>query len=109
MRCILFHVKHGGRGPIVASQHCAFACDNRAPFGASPAISLARYAALLESRQFRQTIVVSLLGRLPIGICGLAIPLLVQFATGSFAVAGARSCLPPPCPPPPPPRPSLSS
>src|SRR5258708_39680557 len=95
MRCILFHVKHGGRGPIVASQHCAFACDNRAPFGASPAISLARYAALLESRQFRQTIVVSLLGRLPIGICGLAIPLLVQFATGSFAVGGAGACRPP--------------
>jgi predicted MFS family arabinose efflux permease len=54
-------------------------------------ISLARYAALLELREFRQIIAVSLLGRLPIGICGLAILLLVQFATGSFAAGGAAS------------------
>jgi hypothetical protein len=54
-------------------------------------ISLVRYAKLLESRELRQTIMVSLLGRLPIGICGLAILLLVQSATGSFAAGGAAS------------------
>ncbi len=54
-------------------------------------ISLARYAALLEQREFRQIIAVSVLGRLPIGICGLAILLLVQLATGSYAAGGAAS------------------
>lgn len=54
-------------------------------------ISLARYTALLELREFRQIILVSLLGRLPIGICGLAILLLVRLATGSFAAGGAAS------------------
>jgi hypothetical protein len=54
-------------------------------------ISFSRYAALLELREFRQIIAVSLLGRLPIGICGLAILLLVQLATGSFAAGGAAS------------------
>ena len=56
-----------------------------------PVISLARYAMLLESRELRQTILVSLLGRLPIGICGLAILLLVQSTKGSFAAGGAAS------------------
>src|ERR1700675_838554 len=80
------------RESIVASQHSAASCDNRAPFWHRlPVISLARYAALLESRELRQTILVSLLGRLPIGICGLAILLLVQSATGSFAAGGAAS------------------
>jgi predicted MFS family arabinose efflux permease len=54
-------------------------------------ISLARYTALLELREFRQIIAVSLLGRLPIGICGLAILLLVQLATGSFVAGGTAS------------------
>jgi hypothetical protein len=54
-------------------------------------ISLARYATLLEARELRQTIAVSLLGRLPIGITGLAILILVQRATGSFAAGGAAS------------------
>jgi hypothetical protein len=54
-------------------------------------ISLVRYTALLELQEFRQIIAVSLLGRLPIGICGLAILLLVQLATGSFAAGGAAS------------------
>jgi MFS family permease len=54
-------------------------------------ISLARYAALLEPRDLRATIVASMIGRLPIGITGLAILLLVQTATGSFALGGAAT------------------
>ena len=54
-------------------------------------ISLARYAALLERREMRQAFVASMIGRLPIGITGLAILLLVQTATGSFARGGAAS------------------
>jgi len=54
-------------------------------------ISLARYAALLEPRDLRQTIAASMIGRLPIGITGLAILLLVQTATGSFALGGAAT------------------
>lgn len=59
----------------------------------SQVISLARYAALLQPRELRQTIAASMVGRLPIGITGLAILLLVQTATGSFAKAGtATAC-----------------
>jgi len=54
-------------------------------------ISLARYAALLEPRDLRQTIAVSMIGRLPIGITGLAILLLVQAATDSFSKGGAAA------------------
>jgi MFS family permease len=54
-------------------------------------ISLARYAALLEPRDLRQTITASMIGRLPIGITGLAILLLVQTATASFALGGAAT------------------
>ena len=54
-------------------------------------ISLARYAALLEPREMRQAIAASVIGRLPIGITGLAILLLVQSATGSFARGGAAT------------------
>jgi MFS family permease len=54
-------------------------------------ISLARYAALLEAREMRLTIAVSTIGRLPIGITGLAVLLLVQTATGSFARGGAAT------------------
>lgn len=54
-------------------------------------ISLARYTALLTSRELRHTIAVSMLGRVPIGITGLAILLLIQTATGSFARAGMAS------------------
>src|SRR5688500_5122040 len=53
--------------------------------------SLARYAALLEPRELRLTIAASMIGRLPIGITGLAILLLVQSATGSFARGGAAT------------------
>jgi predicted MFS family arabinose efflux permease len=54
-------------------------------------ISLARYVALLEPRDLRATIAASVVGRLPIGITGLAILLLVQTATGSFALGGAAT------------------
>ena len=54
-------------------------------------LSLARYAALLESRALRLTFVASVIGRLPIGITGLAILLLVQGATSSFALGGAAA------------------
>lgn len=54
-------------------------------------ISLTRYVALLQARDLRQAIVSSLIGRLPIGVTGLAILLLVQTHTGSFARGGAAS------------------
>ena len=54
-------------------------------------ISLARYASLLEAREVRQIFAVSLLGRLPIGITGLAVLLLVQASSGSFAQGGAAT------------------
>jgi len=66
-----------------------YRCDNPASSGlVIPLISLARYAALLEPRDLRQAFAVSLLGRLPIGITGLAILLLVQATAGSFALGG---------------------
>ncbi len=57
----------------------------------SDVISLARYAALLEAREVRQIYAASLIGRLPIGITGLAVLLLVQSHTGSFAQGGAAT------------------
>jgi predicted MFS family arabinose efflux permease len=65
------------------------ACDNRDPFRAAPVISLARYATLLERPELRRTIIASVVGRLPIGILGLAILLATQAARGSFGLAGA--------------------
>jgi len=56
-----------------------------------PMISLARYRALLEPRDLRQLFVASVVGRLPIGISGLAILLLVQTSSGSFARGGAAT------------------
>lgn len=52
-------------------------------------ISLARYATLLERPELRRTIVASVIGRLPIGILGLAILLATQASTNSFGLAGA--------------------
>lgn len=60
-----------------------------APFALLPVISLARYATLLERPELRRTIVASVIGRLPIGILGLAILLATQAARGSFGLAGA--------------------
>lgn len=52
-------------------------------------ISLARYASLLERSELRQTIIASVIGRMPIGILGLAILLATQASSGSFGIAGA--------------------
>jgi MFS family permease len=52
-------------------------------------ISLSRYTALLARPALRSIILTSVLGRLPIGITGLAILLLGQSTTGSFALGGA--------------------
>jgi MFS family permease len=51
-------------------------------------ISLARYAALLERPEMRQSIIASVIGRLPIGILGLAILLTARGSSNSFGIAG---------------------
>jgi MFS family permease len=55
----------------------------------APVISLARYSALLSQPALRSTIVASVLGRLPIGITGLAVLMLAQDTSGSFGRGGA--------------------
>jgi MFS family permease len=60
------------------------ACDNPAPV-----ISLARYSDLLAQPALRSAIAASVLGRLPIGITGLAILMLAQDSSGSFGHGGA--------------------
>ncbi len=52
-------------------------------------ISLARYSTLLAQPALRSAIVASVLGRLPIGISGLAILMLAKDSTGSFGRGGA--------------------
>ena len=52
-------------------------------------ISLARYSALLAQPALRATILASVLGRLPIGITGLAVLMLGQDTSGSFVRGGA--------------------
>lgn len=59
------------------------------PLDAHPVISLARYSTLLALPDLRSAIVASVLGRLPIGITGLAILMLAQDTSGSFARGGA--------------------
>ena len=54
-------------------------------------ISLVRYANLLAFPDLRATFLASLIGRLPIGITGLAVLLLARSNTGSFAVAGTTT------------------
>jgi len=54
-------------------------------------ISLARYAAVFAHPELRAAVAASVIGRLPIGITGLSILLLVQRATGSFAESGAMT------------------
>lgn len=51
-------------------------------------ISLVRYVQLLERPELRKTIIASIIGRLPIGILGLAILLATQASSGSFGTAG---------------------
>jgi MFS family permease len=52
-------------------------------------ISLARYSTLLAQPALRSAIAASVLGRLPIGITGLAILMFAQDSTGSFGRGGA--------------------
>ena len=54
-------------------------------------ISLAPYRNVLASRELRYLFAASVIGRLPIGMSGLAILLLVQGATQSFATGGAAT------------------
>lgn len=54
-------------------------------------LSLARYHVLLQAREVREIFAASLIGRLPIGITGLAILLYVQQSRGSFAQGGAAT------------------
>jgi len=64
-------------------------CENPAAF--APMISLARYTSLLSLPDVGATFLASLLGRLPIGITGLAVLLLVRSSSGSFAYAGSTT------------------
>lgn len=54
-------------------------------------ISLGRYTSLLRAKEVREIFAASLIGRLPIGITGLAILLYVQTSRGSFAEGGAAT------------------
>ena len=54
-------------------------------------IALGPYGALLASGEVRYLFGTSLVGRLPIGMCGLAVLLLVQGASSSFAAGGAAT------------------
>jgi predicted MFS family arabinose efflux permease len=52
---------------------------------------LTRYASLLTAHDLRTALIASLIGRLPIGIAGLAVLLLVQSTNGSFVRGGAAT------------------
>ena len=54
-------------------------------------ISLARYQSLLRQPTLRAAIAASVLGRLPIGVAGLAILLYAQEQSGSFAQGGTMA------------------
>jgi MFS family permease len=51
-------------------------------------ISLSRYAAILGKPELKAAIAASIIGRIPIGMGGLAIMLAVQEVSGSFGLAG---------------------
>lgn len=56
-------------------------------------ITLQRYQDLFQVPELRTTLVLSIAGRMPIGIAGLAILLFVQSRADSFALAGTASAL----------------
>lgn len=58
---------------------------------AGSVISLTRYSNLLQAGEVREIFAASLIGRLPIGITGLAVLLFVQTSRGSFAEGGAAA------------------
>src|SRR3954453_20519771 len=56
--------------------------------GGCHALALASYARILRTPGVAAIVFATLIGRLPIGISGLAILLYVQGVSGSFAAAG---------------------
>ena len=54
-------------------------------------ISFVRYGAVFAQPELRKTFLTSILGRVPIGVTGLAILLLVQATTQSFVRGGAAA------------------
>ena len=82
----LFHVEQRQLSVLLRRSKSARHATIRAPV-----ISLDRYAKLLAQPGIRPLIAVSMLGRLPIGITGLAILLLAQRASGSFAQGGTTA------------------
>jgi MFS family permease len=56
-------------------------------------ISFERYHELFRTPHLRATLIASIVGRMPIGITGLAILLFVQGRSESFALAGIASAL----------------
>lgn len=57
----------------------------------NPMISFARYTSLLSIPDLRGALLASLIGRLPVGMTGLAVLLLAKSTSGSFAIAGATT------------------
>jgi predicted MFS family arabinose efflux permease len=98
-------VEFGGKLHGVANFTRSFHVELQKPIGSTwniawqsvlaalqqPMISLQRYALLFRDADVRRTFGWSVLGRLPIGLSGLAILLLVQTSTGSFARGGAAA------------------
>ncbi len=66
---------------------CATISPPRTP-RAGTVISLERYTRLLSRADLRRAVIASTIGRLPIGVTGLAILMLVQDTTGSYGKAG---------------------
>ena len=58
---------------------------------AVPPLGLARYRALFQVPHVRRLVLSGLLARLPMGMVGLALLLLVRDSGGSYAAAGAVS------------------
>ncbi len=56
-------------------------------------ISLTRYRRLFREPHLAEVLLASVIGRIPMGVAGLAILLFVQHKSGSFAQAGAVSAL----------------
>ena len=97
----MFHVKLGALNPrsmfhveplevsLMLRRNIQRPCETIRPLpDGFPVISLARYSAVLGQPGLRSAIAASVLGRLPIGITGLAILMLAQDTTGSFGTGG---------------------
>jgi MFS family permease len=80
----MFHVEQSGLSALLRRNIQSLHATIR-----PPVISLARYSDLLAQAALRSAIAASVLGRLPIGITGLAILMLAQDTSGSFGRGGA--------------------